>query len=498
MGIDLPGGTSAIDVADLPDLSDLGTLGTVTGASLHPDVFAYTASIRFDWRLYRQDVTGSIAHVRMLAVAVPDVMPPDDAVAIEAGLREVYAEIDAARQRLVPIGEDIHSHVELRLREVLEARFPGRGEDMGRRLHTGRSRNDQVATDVRLWSREACTEVAHAIFALQEAILERAGAHAGSPFPGYTHVQSAQPVTWGHHLHAYAEMLRRDVTRLDAAWRATNVLPLGSAALAGTTFPIRRDLVAATLGFDDVSANSMDAVSDRDFAIELAAAASILMAHLSRLAEDITLWATTEFGLVRLSSTWAEGSSIMPQKRNPDAAELTRGKAGRVFGHLQHLLVMQKGLPMTYGRDLQDDKEALFDTARTVRGALRALTVAVGSLEIDRDRALARAGAGHATATDLADYLVRAGIPFRTAYEVVKRLVTDRLADGRTIADMTAAELRSYHDGFGDDALAAATVTASLAARDIPGGTAPSRVAMAVERSRREVAAARAAWTARA
>ena len=497
MAIDLPGGASAIDVAEMPDLADIGSLGTVTGASLHRDVFDYTASIRFDWRLYRQDVTGSIAHVRMLAEAIPDVMPPDDATAIEDGLREVYAEVDAARHRVVPIGEDIHSHVELRLRQVLEAKYPGRGEDMGRRLHTARSRNDQVATDVRLWAREACAEVAHAIIALQEVLLERASAHAASPFPGYTHVQSAQPVTWGHHLHAYVEMLRRDLERFDAAWRSANVLPLGSAALAGTTFPIRRDLVAATLGFDGISANSMDAVSDRDFAIEFAAAASILMAHLSRLSEDITLWATTEFGLIRLASSWAEGSSIMPQKRNPDAAELTRGKAGRVFGHLQHLLVMQKGLPMTYGRDLQDDKEALFDTARTVRGALRALAVAVASLEIDRDRALARAGAGYSTATDLADYLVRAEVPFRTAYDVVKRLVIDRLADGRAIADLSAAELRAYHPAFEDDALNAATVPASVAARDVPGGTAPVRVAAAVEASKQLVECARAHWASR-
>jgi argininosuccinate lyase len=497
MPIDLPGGASAIDVAAMPDLADLGGLGTVTGVSLHRDVFEYTASIRFDWRLYRQDVTGSIAHVRMLAVAVPDIMPPSDAAAIEDGLRTVYAEIDDARNRLVPIGEDIHSHVELRLRQILEARHPGRGEDMGRRLHTARSRNDQVATDVRLWTRDACAEIAQSVIGLQCAILERAGAHAASPFPGYTHVQTAQPVTWGHHLHAYAEMFRRDLERFDAAWRSANVLPLGSAALAGTTFPIRRDLVAEMLGFDTISANSMDAVSDRDFAIEFAAAASILMAHLSRLSEDITLWATTEFGLIRLACSWAEGSSIMPQKRNPDAAELTRGKAGRVFGHLQHLLVMQKGLPMTYGRDLQDDKEALFDTARTVRGALRALHVVVASLEIDKDRALARAGAGHSTATDLADYLVRAAVPFRTAYDVVKRLVMDRLADGRAIADLSPAELRAYHPAFEEDALAAATVAVSVAARDVPGGTAPVRVAVAVEASKQMAESARAHWAAR-
>lgn len=497
MAIDLPGGASAIDVAAMPDLADLGELGTVTGVSLHRDVFEYTASIRFDWRLYRQDVTGSIAHVRMLAVAVPDVMSPADAAAIEDGLRTVYAEIDDARHRLVPIGEDIHSHVELRLRQVLEASNPGRGEDMGRRLHTARSRNDQVATDVRLWTRDACAEIAQGVIRLQSAILERAGAHAASPFPGYTHVQSAQPVTWGHHLHAYAEMLRRDLDRLDAAWRSANVLPLGSAALAGTTFPIQRELVAATLGFDGISANSMDAVSDRDFAIEFAASSSILMAHLSRLSEDITLWATTEFGLVRLDPSWSEGSSIMPQKRNPDAAELTRGKAGRVFGNLQHLLVMQKGLPMTYGRDLQDDKEALFDTARTVRGALRALTVAVASLEIDRNRALVRAGAGYSTATDLADYLVRAEVPFRTAYDAVKRLVMDRLIDGRAIAELTPSELRTYHPAFDDDALAAATVEASIAARDVPGGTAPVRVTAAVDTSTQALALARRHWDAR-
>jgi argininosuccinate lyase len=293
-------------------------------------------------------------------------------------------------------------------------------------------------------------------------------------------------------------MLRRDLDRFDAAWRSANVLPLGSAALAGTTFPIRRDIVAQALGFDAISANSMDAVSDRDFAIEFAAAASILMAHLSRLSEDITLWATTEFGLIRLACSWAEGSSIMPQKRNPDAAELTRGKAGRVFGHLQNLLVMQKGLPMTYGRDLQDDKEALFDTARTVRGALRALHVVVASLEIDKDRALIRAGAGYSTATDLADYLVRARVPFRTAYDVVKRLVMDCVADGRATADLSIAELRAYHPAFEEDALEAATVAASVAARNVAGGTAPMRVAAAVEATRNVSEVARVHWDARA
>ncbi|MGH2354059.1 MAG: argininosuccinate lyase, partial [Chloroflexota bacterium] len=312
-----PGGSSAIDLAAMPDLADLGALGTVTGASVDPAVFAYTASIRFDWRLYRHDVAGSIGHVRMLAQALPELMPPADAAAIEAGLLAVCAEIDAQLYRLVPVGEDIHSHVELRLRQLLEERFPGRGEEMGRRLHTARSRNDQVATDLRLWCKDACVELAQAGLNLQGALLDRAQTWPDAPFPGYTHLQPAQPVLFAHHLLAYVEMLDRDLARLERAREAADVLPLGSAALAGTTFAIRRDVTARELGFTAVSVNSMDAVSDRDFAVELVAACALLIAHLSRLAEDLVLWASDEFGLIALSPRWVEGSSIMPQKRNP-------------------------------------------------------------------------------------------------------------------------------------------------------------------------------------
>jgi argininosuccinate lyase len=493
--VTLPGGgPSAIDLAAMPDLGDLGTLGTLTGTSIDPAVFDYTASIRFDWKLFRHDVAASIGHVRMLAVALPEIMPPADAAAVETGLLDVCAEIDAQRYRLVPIGEDIHSHVELRLRQVLEARFPGRGEDLGRRLHTARSRNDQVATDVRLWCRDACVELGRAVLELQAALIGRARAWPEAVFPGYTHLQPAQPVLFAHHLLAYVEMLERDLDRLDHARRAADVMPLGAAALAGTTFAIRRDLAARELGFGALSANSMDAVSDRDFAVELIAAAALLLAHLSRLAEDLVLWASDEFGLIVLSSRWAEGSSIMPQKRNPDAAELTRAKAGRVFGDLQALLTTLKGLPMTYGRDLQEDKAAIFDAAVTARGALRALTVAVESLELRPERAAQRAGAGYATATDLADYLARRGVPFRTAYDAVKRLVADCLVDARPLTDLTLADLRRYHEAFEADALLAVRVEHAVAARDVPGGTAPNRVrdALAGAVARRE--SQRATW----
>jgi argininosuccinate lyase len=492
----LPPGPGAVDLAAMPNLADLGELGTVTGASVDPAVFDYTASIRFDWKLYRHDIAGSIGHLRMLARAVPDLMPEADAALIEAGLLEVLAEIDAQRFRLVPIGEDIHSHVELRLRQVLEARHPGRGEDLGRRLHTARSRNDQVATDVRLWCRDACADLAGAALDLQAALIDRARAWADAPFPGYTHLQPAQPVLFAHHLLAYVEQLDRDLERLTRARAAADVMPLGSAALAGTTFPIRRDLAAAELGFDAISRNSMDAVSDRDFAVELVAACALLMAHLSRLSEDLVLWASDEFALIVLSPRWAEGSSIMPQKRNPDAAELTRAKAGRVFGDLQALLTAIKAVPMTYGRDLQEDKEALFDATATARAALRALTVAVGSVELRPERAAERAGAGYATATDLADFLARAGVPFRTAYETVKRLVTDCAAAGRPLTALSVADLRRYHPAFDQGAREAVRVERSLAARDVPGGTAPRRVAAATDAAAERVAAGRAAWAA--
>lgn len=500
MTILLPSAHSAIDVAAMPNLPAGGVLGTLTGAALDPHVSGYTASIQFDWKLYRQDIAGSIGHLRMLGQALPAIVPPAAAEAIEDGLRAVYAEIDAQLYRLNPIGEDIHTHVELRLRQVLEARFPGRGEEMGRRLHTARSRNDQVATDLRLWCKDACVELAGTILDLQAALLGRAMAWPASLFPGYTHLQPAQPVLFAHHLLAYVEMLWRDLDRLERAWQAADVMPLGSAALAGTTFAILREVAAQQLGFGSLSANSMDGVSDRDFAVELLGACALMMAHLSRLSEDLTLWASDEFGLVELSSRWAEGSSIMPQKRNPDAAELTRGKAGRVYGHLQALLTVMKGLPMAYGRDLQEDKEPLFDAAHTARGALRALTVAVDSLKLRTERAAERAGAGYSTATDLADYLVRAGVPFRTAYEAVKRLVLDCAAAGRPLDALGVDDLRSHHASFGPDALLAARVEHAVAARDVFGGTAPRQVAAAIDQAVRRLANERrrcATWPAR-
>ncbi|MDQ3702691.1 MAG: argininosuccinate lyase [Chloroflexota bacterium] len=492
-----PGGPGAIDLALLPNLGDFGTLGTITGASVDPAVFDYTASIRFDWKLYRHDIAGSIGHVRMLAEALPEIMPLADARAVEAGLLEVCAEIDQHSYRLVPLGEDIHSHVELRLRQILEVRHPGRGEELGRRLHTARSRNDQVATDVRLWCKDAAVDIARAVLDLQGALLGRARAWPSAVFPGYTHLQPAQPVLFAHHLLAYVEMLARDLDRLERAHLAADVLPLGAAALAGTTFPIRRDIAARELGFAAISANSMDAVSDRDFAVELIAAGALLMAHLSRLSEDLVLWASDEFGLIALSPRWAEGSSIMPQKRNPDAAELTRAKAGRVYGHLIALLTALKGLPMTYGRDLQEDKEALFDAAATARGALRALTVAISSLELRPQRAHVRAGAGYATATDLADHLVRHGVPFRTAHEVVKRLVADCASSQRPLTALTLEELHAYSPHFGPDALLVVHVEHSVTARDVPGGTAPTRVAQALTAAAQRHAAHHATWTTR-
>jgi argininosuccinate lyase len=362
---------------------------------------------------------------------------------------------------------------------------------MGRRLHTARSRNDQVATDVRLWCKAAARELEAAVLALQAALLDRARAYSEALFPGYTHLQPAQPVLFSHHLLAYVEMLERDLTRLGAAHDAADELPLGSAALAGTTFPIQREVTARELGFSRISANSMDAVSDRDFAVELAGACALIMAHLSRYAEDLVLWASDEVKLIELSPAWAEGSSIMPQKRNPDAAELTRGKTGRVYGHLQSLLVMLKAVPMTYGRDLQEDKEALFDAAATTRGALRALTVATETLEIDTDRAAVRASAGYSTATDLADYLVRKGVPFRTAYEAVKQVVLGAAETATPLEALPIETLRVAHPAFEADALEAVRAASSVGARDVPGGTAPAQVGAALVAAERRLEAHR-------
>ncbi len=404
-------------------------------------VLRYTASVGFDRRLAMADIAGSRAHAAMLAQG--GIISADDLAAIERGLAQIRGEIERGEFEWRLDLEDVHLNIEKRLTDLVG--------DAGKRLHTGRSRNDQVATDLRLWLRDEVDRIVGLLRALQRALVEQAARHAATVMPGYTHLQVAQPVTFGHHLLAYVEMFERDRERLLDARRRINRLPLGAAALAGTTFPIDRALVAERLGFEAIAENSLDAVSDRDFAIEFTAAAALLMVHVSRLAEELVLWMNPRFGFVRLPDRFTTGSSIMPQKKNPDVPELARGKSGRVIGHLMGLLTLMKGQPLAYNKDNQEDKEPLFDTVDTVLDTLRAFVEMVPGIETDADAMRRAAAEGCSTATDLADYLVRKGLPFREAHEAVARAVKaavgPRRRSRRAVAGRTTGVLSSHRGG---------------------------------------------------
>ncbi len=434
----------------------------------------YTVSVGYDRRLYRHDINGSVAHARMLAKQ--GIILQADADAIVNGLEEVRREIEAGtfpwREEL----EDLHMNIEGRLHEKI-------GEAAGR-LHTARSRNDQVATALRLFTRDAIAGTTALMRRLQGALLDLAETHVSVLMPGYTHLQRAQPVLLAHHLLAYFEMLERDAARLADCARRANVLPLGSGALAGVPYPIDREAVARELGFDSVSANSMDAVSDRDYLVELLAAAAICMTHCSRLAEELVLWSSQEFRFVRLAQEWVTGSSLMPQKRNPDFAELARGKTGRVYGHLMGLLTVLKGLPLTYNRDLQEDKEALFDTIDTLDATLEAFCGMLSTLEVDTARMEAAARDISMLATDLADYLVARGVPFREAHTAVSRLCEEAARSGRALSDLTIEEYRRCSPAFDTDVYQV-TAQTSVAAKSVAGGTAPEQVRKALATARR-------------
>jgi argininosuccinate lyase len=425
------------------------------------------ASISFDKRLAAQDIAGSVAHAQMLADA--GIISAKDRDAILAGLAKVKSEIDAGAFKFSRALEDIHSNVEARLIEV--------AGDAGRRLHTARSRNDQVATDFRLYVREAIDALSAAIAALQGTLLTRAEAEADSVMPGFTHLQSAQPVTLGHHLMAYVEMFGRDAGRFADARRRLNESPLGAAALAGTSFPIDRDATSKALGFDRPMGNSIDAVSDRDFALETLAAASICAIHLSRLAEEFVIWSSAQFAFVKLSDKFTTGSSIMPQKRNPDAAELIRGKTGRIVGALTALSIVMKGLPLAYGKDMQEDKEPVFDALDALALSLAAMTGMVADAEFNRAAMREAAGNGFATATDLADWMVReAGVPFREAHEITGKLVA--LAESRHcgLEGLTIEDFKSVDARLDSRAFKVLSVENSVKSRKSFGGTAPDNV----------------------
>ena len=434
----------------------------------------FTASVMFDKRLAEADIAGSLAHARMLAAA--GILAKADLAAIEKGLRQVRAEIRAGKLAWSVANEDVHSTVERRLTEL--------AGDAGKRLHTARSRNDQVATDVRLWLRGEIDEILKRVAALEQALLAKAAQHAALVMPGFTHLQVAQPVTFGHHLMAYVAMLERDRGRLADCRRRVNVLPLGAAALAGTGFPIDRARVAKELGFEGVAENSLDAVSDRDFAIEFAACAALVMVHLSRFAEELILWMSPRYGFVTIPDRFCTGSSIMPQKKNPDVPELVRGKSARVFGHLVALLALMKAQPLAYNKDNQEDKEPLFDTVDTLKDCLEAFASLAAGLR-PRPKALrAAALEGHATATDLADYLARKGVPFRDAHGIVARAVRAAESAGVDLARLPLATLRRFSARIGSDVSRVLSLEGSVAARNHAGGTAPAQVRAAIQRAR--------------
>ena len=433
----------------------------------------YTVSIHYDRRLYRQDIAGSIAHARMLARQ--GIIPAEDAKTIVSGLKAVEQEIEAEDFPWDPSLEDLHMNIEHRLTQLVGA--------VGGRLHTGRSRNDQVALDMRLYTMQVIKDTVAELRGLQRVLVRLAEDHREVLMPGYTHLQRAQPVLFAHHMLAYFQMFQRDVARFGDCYRRTDVLPLGSGALAGVPYPTDREFVAEQLGFASVSANSMDAVSDRDFLLEYQSTASICMMHLSRLSEEIVIWSSREFDFVRLSDEFTSGSSIMPQKRNPDFAELARGKTGRVYGHLMALLTLMKGLPLTYNRDLQEDKEGFFDTVDTLLATLKVFQGMLGGLILNVDQVSRLAGESYMLATDLADYLVGKGVPFREAHGVMRRLCAYCEANGKELQELALEKYRQFSESF-DEGVYEITALASVVARNNPGGTAPGRVAEGLEQAR--------------
>ena len=437
----------------------------------------YTASVSFDQRLWRADIEGSLAHAAMLAAQ--GVIKAQDLADIRRGMAQIAQEIEYGRFEWKLELEDVHLNIEARLTQLVG--------DAGKRLHTGRSRNDQVATDVRLWLRGEIDKLALLLADMQRALVTLAADHAETVMPGFTHMQVAQPVSFAHHLLAYVEMFARDAERLVDVRKRLNRLPLGAAALAGTSYPLDRAAVAHALGFEGVCQNSLDAVSDRDFALEFSASAAICMVHVSRLAEEIVLWMSQNFGFIDLADRYCTGSSIMPQKRNPDVAELARGKSGRVVGHLMSLITLMKGQPLTYNKDNQEDKEPLFDTVDTLADTLRIMAEMVGGITVKADAMERAALKGYATATDLADYLVKKGLPFRDAHEAVAHAVKVAIQRGVDLSELSLAELQALQPAITEDVFEALTLRGSLAARSVIGGTAPVQVLAQVARHRQRL-----------
>ncbi len=444
-------------------------------SALHPAIARFNASIGFDIELIEYDLTGSIAHAKMLAHT--GIIASNEAESIVAGLEQIRSEYRKGEFNPGIDAEDVHFAVERRLTELIGA--------AGKKLHTARSRNDQVGTDIRLYLRDQIRQIQGRIREFQQVLVNLAEKHLETPIPGYTHLQRAQPVSLAHHLLAYFQMCDRDWQRLDDVYKRTNISPLGCGALAGTTFPIDRHYSADLLDFADVYGNSLDGVSDRDFAIEFLAAASIIMVHLTRLSEELILWSSEEFRFITLKDSCATGSSIMPQKKNPDVPELIRGKSGRVFGHLQGLLTIMKGLPLAYNKDLQEDKEGLFDTVKTIQGCLEAMTVLLSEgIEFQQTRLAAAVAEDFSNATDVADYLAAKGVPFREAYNLVGKVVKTSLAAGKLLKDLTLDEWQQLHPKFEQDIYDAIAPTQVISARNSYGGTGFEQVRQALSQAK--------------
>ena len=433
-------------------------------------VEAFTESVSFDSRLFRHDIQGSIAHSKMLAKI--GVLNRNEAAQIESGLHSILEQIENGEFEWSPQLEDVHMNIEARLTEAIG--------DAGKKLHTGRSRNDQVATDIRLYMREACDDTSQHIKGLQHALLNLATEEVSTILPGYTHLQVAQPISLAHHLLAWNEMLERDLERITDVRKRINVMPLGSAALAGTSFDLDRDYTCQLLGFDRPSRNSLDAVSDRDFLIEFASAGSLIMMHLSRMCEEIILWASESYKFIDIGDAFCTGSSIMPQKKNPDIAELVRGKSGRVIGNLQALLVLMKSQPLAYNRDNQEDKLPIFDTVDTLSASLQVFAAMIPSIRFNRDNMRSAALKGYATATDLAEYLVRLNVPFRDAHEIVGGTVQYAIQQSKALSDLSLDELQSFGKMIGEDVYTVLSLEGSINSRDHFGGTAPTQVKLAL------------------
>ncbi len=434
----------------------------------------FNSSIRFDGRMYRQDILGSITHAKMLGKS--GIIPKEDSELIQKTLKEILADIDNDLVVFETDAEDIHMNIE----KILISRIG----DTGKKLHTGRSRNDQVALDIRMYLKSEMDNIKNMLVSLESTIIDLAEKNLDTVMPGYTHLQRAQPITFAHHMMAYFQMFKRDMQRLNDCFKRTNIMPLGSGALAGTTYPLDRQMVADELGFDAITENSMDGVSDRDFAIELASCLSIIMMHLSRFSEELILWSSHEFKFIEIDDAYSTGSSIMPQKKNPDVAELVRGKTGRVYGSLITLLTVMKSLPLAYNKDMQEDKEAIFDSIDTVKMCLPVFTRMLATLNVQKENMLRAAQGGFTNATDIADYLVKKGVPFRTAHEIIGKMVLYCIQNNKAIKELTMKEFKEFSDAVTEDVYEEISLKKCISERKLPGGPAEESVLLSIKKAK--------------